>query len=64
MSLADAVAHAGECNGLGSLGKIVVLRPIPEGVRTVARVLRYALEEQGDGQGPELKPGDVVLAHP
>ena len=64
MTIGDALKKAGGCNGLGSLGKIVVKRPRDGGVKAVVRLLRDTLEKRYGGRGPKLEPGDIVVVHP
>jgi len=65
MTVGDALQKAGDTKGLvGSLGKIVVLRPSPQNLRIVCSFLRDALDKRHGGRCPELQPGDVVMVHP
>ena len=64
MTIGDGLKKAGGCNGVGSLGKIVVKRPRDGGVRTVVRLLRDTLEKRYGGRGPKLEPGDILVVHP
>jgi len=64
MRLTDALAKAGGCNGVGSLGKIVVKRRASQGTVTAARLLCATLKERYAGAEPTLAPGDYVIVHP
>ena len=63
LTLRAALEQAGGVNAIGSLGKIVVMRPVGGLVKPVAWVLNYRLEEK-DAQERKLEPGDIVIVHP